>query len=177
MTLRTTLLFFGMLLMCCGPPHERVVPPKTDLPDQQMEDFQFVETEFGQPRWILRAEQMKEFKARDLVLVEGVEVDFFRSEQDSLFKTSSLSADSGQLRRATGDMRVWRSVVVTTSEGSRLLTGWLQWSKKAELISTTDTVLIVREDGIMRGIGLESDPELEHIRILEDVTGTLGGYS
>jgi LPS export ABC transporter protein LptC len=143
------------------------------VPEQELEDFVFVETELGVPRWILHAKHMSDFKATDVVLAEGVNVDFFELQADSLAKTSTLVADSGKLVRPNGDLRVWGDVVVKTDEGVQLRTGWLQWSKDDELIATDDTVFVEQDGDIMRGKGLESDPELRDVRILHDVVGTV----
>lgn len=107
-------------------------------------------------------------------MVEGVKVDFFRLEADSLLITSTLRADSGEFHRTSRDMRVWGDVVITNAEGTELLTGWLRWIEQTELVSTLDTVLVRRDTHIMRGTGLESDPELRNVRILRDVVGSLG---
>ena len=161
------------MFFTCG---EDIAPSKhvaSDFPDQQLEDFTFVESDFGIPLWELRASHMSEFRARDMILVEDVHVDFYDMDEDSFFITSTLRSDSGELRTSLGDIRVWGDVVVTTDDGTRLLTGWLTWSKEAELVSTRDSVLILRDDTSVRGIGLESDPALENVRILEKVSGTL----
>jgi len=167
--------FAGIILVIICSCGDEIAPSKQsnyDFPDQQLEDFTFVESDFGNPLWELRASHMSEFRARDIILVEDVHVDFYDTDNDSFFITSTLRSDSGELRSSLGDIRVWGDVVVTTSDGDRLLTGWLTWSKEAELVSTRDSVLILRDDTTVRGIGLESDPALEDVRILEAVSGT-----
>ena len=166
-------LLIFLMYCTCG---DEIAPSKqrnSTYPDQQLEDFTFIESDFGSPLWELRASHMSEFKVRDMILVEDVHVDFYDSRNDSFFITSILRSDSGELRTSLGDIRVWGNVVVTTSDSARLLTGWLTWSKEAELVSTRDSVLILRNDTSVRGIGLESDPALENVRILNDVSGTL----
>ncbi len=172
---RRAFLFSALMLTlgagCVSSPEG--VGPQGDskLPDQELEDFVFVETELGKPRWILHANTMSDFKSTDLVLAQGVSVEFFQCQDDSLVKTSILRADSGQLLGDSRDMRVWGEVEISTIDGAELFTGWLEWSEGAELISTDDTVLVMTDDGSMRGRGLKSDPELRNVRILNDVIG------
>jgi len=163
------------LLLACGPNLSN--PPRTspEVPTQEIEDFSFTETRLGLARWMLHAKSLSDYRSKEQVLVGGVHVDFFVPEADSLAKTSTLRADSGEFRRSTQDMRVWGHVVIDNREGTRLFTGWLRWTQRTELISTQDTVLVRRGDHTMRGVGLESDPELRDVRILGDVTGSLTG--
>jgi len=163
------------LLLACGPNDSN--PPRTspEVPTQEIEDFSFTETRLGIARWTLHARSLSDYPSREQVVVGGVHVDFFAPDADSLVRTSTLSADSGEFRRSTQDMRVWGHVVVDNREGTRLLTGWLRWTQRTEMISTQDTVLVRRGEHTMRGAGLESDPELRNVRILRDVTGSLAG--
>lgn len=162
------------LLVCCSPNSSAPPRPVPDAPAQEIEDFSFTETHRGAARWTLHAKGLSDFASGE-ILVGGVHVDFFGPEADSLVTTSTLLADSGEFRRATRDMRVWGNVLVDNREGTRLQTGWLRWTQSTETISTMDTVRVARGVHVMRGRGMESDPELRDVRILRDVTGSLGG--
>lgn len=145
--------------------------PVPATPVQEIEDFTFTETFRGVPRWTLRGRVLEDFPEQ--VVVAGVHVDFFGRATDSLVVISTLQADSGMLVRSTRGMRVWGNVVVDNREGTTLRTGWLQWVPQTELISTTDTVLVTRRTGVLRGRGLESDAQLRQVRILAQVHGSV----
>lgn len=94
----------------------------------------------------------------------------FFGQGDSV--VSVLSADSGRLDNLSGDMMAMGRVVVNTVDGSTLETTALNWSNDQELIYTDSAVTITDTTGrVLKGIGLESDPQLRHVKIKSEVEG------
>jgi len=58
-------------------------------------------------------------------------------------------------------------VLVVSKDGAKLETNLLRWDNARQKIMSDDSVRITRGKTVMTGIGLESDPSLEHVVIKE----------
>jgi LPS export ABC transporter protein LptC/lipopolysaccharide transport protein LptA len=81
----------------------------------------------------------------------------------------NVTADTGYIDQASGDMRLEKDVVITHQDGGQLLTDSLDWNKKADLVTTPDNVMIVDDQITVTGKGLEAQPGLKTAKINEDV--------
>jgi hypothetical protein len=96
-----------------------VVPggPAREYPDQEVSDFSVTETDEGHPQWKLYARYAAMYSARNLVQARGVRVDFFDDKGD---QSSTLTAREGDINQRTHNMTARGSVVLQTTEGTRL---------------------------------------------------------
>ena len=152
----------GVLLALpgCGRAREaRTGTSPQELPDQEVTDFVVSETDAGAVEWKLYARRASMFNARALVLAQGVRVDFY-DEQGA--RSSTLTADEGELHQVRRDMVARGHVVLQTTEGTRMSTEELRFDNLAQKIRSELFVRFERGGNVLTGVGFESDPNLEH---------------
>ncbi len=84
-------------------------------------------------------------------------------------QSMNVTADTGYIDQASGNMRLEKDVVITHKDGGQLLTDSLDWNKKADLVTTEDDVMIVDDQMTVTGKGLEAQPGLKTAQINEGV--------
>jgi len=122
-------------------------------------------THEGHYRWKMEADTIYDYGKT--YMVYGLKLWFFEGDRVS----STIVADSGLMDKSTRNMRAMGNVLVVTYDSIRLMTDLLIWDERREKIYTDDTVEIVQGDRVLRGIGFESDPSLQHIVIRRQVYG------
>jgi LPS export ABC transporter protein LptC len=82
-----------------------------------------------------------------------------------------LSANSGLVHTDSSDVRLSSSVVVTSLEDNSVLrTDELLYSSKMKKFITDHDVLVRRPGAVLRGRGLEANPDLTEIRIFHQTS-------
>jgi LPS export ABC transporter protein LptC len=157
------LLAFG-----CSPEKRETALQPEELPDQILENSIVIFTVNGIKSTVVKAKYIEKYFDQDLTKAKGLYVDFF--DQDGNH-TSVLVADSGDIQEKRQILEVKGKVVVTTDKGVKLQTRSLRWDPNLAKIITDDFVKITRGEDVVTGYGLESDPELKHIKIKKDVSG------
>ena len=127
------------------------------------EKFVLVDTKENKKNWVLRAERADSYD--DSIIIYEVSVEFFDKEGEYY---STLTSDSGIVYSKSGDMTAKGHVVVVSEDSTVLKTDYLDWNNKRQKILTDDRVEITKENSIITGKGMESDPNLEHIEIKEE---------
>jgi len=158
----TLCLFF----VGCGqkaPPSSGEVPQGL-VPDQIIEGFSLMETENGKKQWVLTSPKASNYEKQKAVQIEGVKIDFYRVNEELY---STLTADRGTVNTTSNDMVAQGHVLVVSKDGAKLETNLLRWDNARQKIMSDDSVRITRGKTVMTGIGLESDPSLEHVVIKE----------
>lgn len=158
----TLCLFF----VGCG---QKAPPPSGDVPqglvpDQIIEGFSLMETENGKKQWVLTSPKASNYEKQKTVQIEGVKIDFYRVNEELY---STLTADRGTVNTTSNDMVAQGHVLVVSKDGAKLETNLLRWDNARQKIMSDDSVRITRGKTVMTGIGLESDPSLEHVVIKE----------
>jgi len=158
----TLCLFF----VGCG---QKAPPPSGDVPqglvpDQIIEGFSLIETENGKKQWVLTSPKASNYEKQKTVQIEGVKIDFYRVNEELY---STLTADRGTVNTTSNDMVAQGHVLVVSKDGAKLETNLLRWDNARQKIMSDDSVRITRGKTVMTGIGLESDPSLEHVVIKE----------
>lgn len=154
--------------------------PQGIVPDQIIEGFSLVETENGKKQWALTSKRASNYEQQKTVNIEGVKIDFFHQDEELY---STLTSDRGVMNTVSNDMIAQGHVLVLSKDGSRLETNQLRWDNLRQKIVSDDSVRITRGKTVMTGIGLDSDPSLEHVVIKEkfkahavpEKKGTKGG--
>jgi LPS export ABC transporter protein LptC len=153
-------LLFVILLSC-----KREKKPEeigTRPVDKTIREFEVVETVKGKVLWRLGAERAYVF--RDTTLIYDVHLSFYNIDGKI---SSVLTSDSGYVF-PSGDMLAKGNVVVTSMESGRILkTETLSWKQKRKKIVSGDSVTIIVEDGVVKGSGFESNPNLTEMKIKE----------
>ena len=79
--------------------------------------------------------------------------------------TSRLVAPYGRVRTDTHVVETWGGVTIVSSDSSTLTTERLRYDPKTQKISSTDTVHLEKPDSITDGVGLETDPGLQKVKM------------
>ncbi len=161
------------LVAGCG--HERTVTQSGaggELPDQEVSDFAVTETDEGTPQWTLYARYAATYNARNQVVARGVRVDFFGADGK---RSSVLTAREGDLNQRTHDMTARGSVVLQTTEGTRLSTEELRFLNREQRVEVPEDRLVRVERGgdVLTGYGFQSDPDLRHYEFKRRVQVTV----
>ena len=107
-------------------------------------------------------------ESRLIKMDEGIRVDFYDEHGDHI---SVLTAENGEVDETTQDLTAVGNVVVVSDKDSRLESERLQWHHGTQKI-VSDTLVTIRSgDEEVTGVGFESDADLEHWSIREDVSG------
>jgi LPS export ABC transporter protein LptC len=137
-------------------------------PVREMEGFTLVETHNGVKRVEVVGSQMIEHPDQQSLDVQDVKVDFYDEHGTH---QSVLTALAGTVDTQTSNMTVRGDVVVVTDDGVRLETEELTWLDERRRIVTELPVRIVRDTGEVRGVGLDTDPELREFRLGSRIEG------
>lgn len=118
----------------------------------------------------VKAERLKKFEALDSTMAYVLNVNFF----DSIgHVTTNLVGDSGVIRELSNQLSVYGNVVVVTDDSSRLETDYLYWNTNKDKIVTDAFVRIIKKNDVITGWGMEADPHLTRIKVLNRVSGTV----
>ena len=137
-----------------------------ELPDQEVSDFAVTETDEGRLEWKMYAQNAAIYNARDAIVAHGVRVDFF---DETGKHTSTLTAREGEMSQVRRDMVARGSVVLQTTEGTRMSTEELRFLNKTQRIVSDDFVRVERGSDVLTGYGFESDPDLKHYEFKRQV--------
>lgn len=118
----------------------------------------------------IKAERLLKFEAQDSTMAYQLEIDFFDSTGQI---RTELVGDSGIIRERSKLLYVYGNVVVTTDDSSKLETDYLFWNFNTDRIETDAFVRITKNGDVITGWGMETDPGLTRIKILNRVSGTI----
>jgi LPS export ABC transporter protein LptC len=138
-----------------------------ELPDQEVSDFVLTETDEGHLQWKMFARSAATYSARNIVVAQGVRVDFF---DEAGKQSSELTANEGEIHEQTRDMVARGNVVLQTTEGTRMSTQKLEFKNKLQKIVSDEFVRVERGGDELTGYGFESDPDLKHFEFKRQVT-------
>ncbi|HKQ57876.1 MAG TPA: LPS export ABC transporter periplasmic protein LptC [Candidatus Eisenbacteria bacterium] len=170
MAAATASILLAALVGCGGSPRMSSVPDRGELPDQEVSDFEATETDQGAPQWKMYARSAATYRARNTVVARGLRIDFFDDKGE---RSSTLTAREGEMNDLTHDMTARGSVVLQTTEGTRMTTDELQFLNKQQRIQTESFVRVDRRGDVLTGYGFESDPELKNFQFKRQVRATV----
>jgi LPS export ABC transporter protein LptC len=151
----------------CGSESEPPAPSdKTGLPNQEVLEFSLTESVQGSKSWTLFADKAEVFEKKGYSNVRGVKVDFYDPEGKV---TSVLTSKRGRVDDARKDLEAFGDVVVRTADGIVLETETLHWDNARGIIWSDDFVTVTKGEEVLTGYGLESDPDLSHVRVKDQV--------
>ena len=165
-----TLLGISLIWGGCDQAEESapgVTGQKRDIPEQQFFEYTFIETSAGVTQWILESEEMQKFSGQRPLQFSVVKMDFFNNG----VHFSTLTADSGSGNMQIRDVHVWGNVVLRKDDGDQLETEELYFDNEQQLIHNEIFNRMTSGEDVITGIGLEATPDLEYIRIKEQMQG------
>jgi len=171
-TVPTIGLFWLILLAGIGCVETDEVPqPVSDevIPDQEIYDYQLIESNDGIKEWILVSQRMERFADREDVELYTVTMDFYKNGE----YFSTLTSRRGRANVRSKNLFAWGEVVVVTEDGRRLETEELHYKDAAERIHNDVYNRFSWEEDVMTGYGLEATPDLEYLEIKEQVNAEI----
>lgn len=136
-----------------------------------MEGFTLSQSRKGAPSWTLRSSRAVLREDDKRANLAGPVMEFYREGQ----RVSSVTALNGEVDTESHDVRLSSSVVLDSfDDHSRLTTSELLYDSKLGRFTTNADILVRRPEGVLRGRGLEANPDLSEIRIFNQ-SSTLSG--
>ncbi len=140
------------------------------LPDSELRGAVIYLYEKDKVTTEIHAARLLKFEAKDSTMAYVLDMDFFDSSGQV---TAELVGDSGIIRELNNQLYVYGNVVVVTADQSRLETDYLYWNTNKDKIETDAFVRITKKDDVITGWGMEADPGLTRIKVLNRVSGTV----
>ncbi len=144
--------------------------PSEILPDSELRGATIYLYEKEKVTTEIHAERVLKYEVKDSTMVYVLDMDFFDSTGHI---TTQLVGDSGIIRELTSQLYVYGNVVVTTADNSKLETDYLYWNTTTDKIETDAFVRITKKNDVITGWGMEADPGLTRVKVLNRVSGTV----
>lgn len=117
------------------------------------------------------AERITRFDEIDSTMGYVLDIDLYDSTGQIV---SKLVGDSGLIREESNELHVYGNVVVVvTKNDTELKTDSLYYDPLSAHIKTDDFVEITRGESVVTGWGLDADRQLDTLRILRMVSGSI----
>lgn len=134
-----------------------------EIPDQIFDGFEMTITESGIKKGWVQADRAEKYTAKGLFKAENLVVLFYT--QTGAIK-SVMTSRKGLIHIDSGDMEAMDSVVVISSDSTKmLLTEHLVWKKKDNRIFGDSAVEIRSPRGVVFGDGIEVDAGFENLEV------------
>ncbi len=85
-------------------------------------------------------------------------------------RSMNVTAAEGMVDQVSGYMKLEKDVVITSDDGSKMMTDYVEWNREQDLVSSDDEVYIKNENFTATGTGLEARPGLKSAQLKKDVT-------
>lgn len=103
--------------------------------------------------------------------VAGSKIELTNVNANSYGKQAmNVKADKGTVDQASGDMKLQKDVIITSEDGSTLMSDSVNWNKNKDLVSSNDKVFIKNKRLSATGEGMTARPGLKKATINKDVT-------
>lgn len=119
----------------------------------------------------IEAERVRKFETLDSTMGYKLHINLYNDQGEVI---SHVVGDSGLIRESTEDLHIYGDVVVINDNDSRLETDSLYFDPETDSIYTDEFVRISRPGDTLTGWGLQADRQLRGLRILNQVSGTIG---
>lgn len=142
-----------------------------DSADQVMYGAHFNLTDAGLERAEITADTAYFFDDNTRVELSKVETTFYTT---SGARDAYLVSRRGTYNNRSSLMVARGNVVVTTEEGRRLETPELKYNQQSNEIASDSAFVLTEPGRRLEGIGFQSDPNMQNIRILKTKSGSTG---
>ena len=85
-------------------------------------------------------------------------------------RSMNVTAAEGMVDQVSGHMKLEKDVVITSDDGSQLMTDYVEWDREEDLVSSDDEVYLKNETFTATGTGLEARPGMKSAQLNKDVT-------
>ena len=141
-------------------------PQPTGAANLEVKDVFYSNTnKNNEKEWELRADKAQYFKNKKLVILDTIEVTFYRSN-GTVYR---LTGKHGQLNIETQNIMVRGDVRGTMPENTRFATESFSYDNNKRIVTTPDKVFITRDKFSMEGEGMIIDMNDEKLTILKNV--------
>ena len=142
------------------------VEENVEVPDQEMWNSSVKVSHKGRTEAIVKYGHMERYSKRSVSYFDdGLVIDFFNSDGEH---ASKLTANRGEMKEKSNDVKAMGNVVVISDSGVTLHTEELYYDEKRDLIISNVEVMITTADGdTLYGKGFESNAEFTETTILE----------
>ena len=154
-----TLLALGVFFFCS-------IALRAEEGPQQFEGFNLVGyTDGGKKAWDVKGDTANVLGTA--ISLTNIVANAYGDQQ------MNLTAKTGTIDQASGNMHLERDVVITTQKGSQLTTDSLDWQREKDVVSTKDPVKIKDPKLTATGTGAVAHPNLKTAQMNEDITVTV----
>jgi LPS export ABC transporter protein LptC len=159
----------GTLAFGCSETGTEAPSGSSAMPEQMTYDYRTTQTRGGVLEWELWGTTAERYPGRSVMKLTGVRMVFYKGGE----KDAELTAETGEVDDKTKNTVARGNVVVTNEEGAVLRSEVLHWDNARELIHTDKFVRFEDGDQVLTGYGLETDPNLTNLVILDDFAGEI----
>jgi LPS export ABC transporter protein LptC len=136
-----------------------------DGADSRIEKIRFVEEKEGRKTWELEANAMQHYQGQNVMILEDVRLTFFSKDG----RTFTVTGKQGRVSQDTKDMELVGEVVVSSSDGYRLMTHSMAYTHQGKKIRTQDAVELDGDQLRLKGRGMIVDMEAQTVSVLHEV--------
>lgn len=145
-----------------------------DSADQVMYGAHFNLTDAGLERAEITADTAYFFDDNTRIELRKVETTFYTT---SGARDAFLTSKHGTYNNRTSQMVARGNVVVVTEEGRRLETPELKYNQQLNEIASDSAFVLTEPGRRLEGIGFQSDPNMQNIRIIRTKSGSTGAVT
>jgi LPS export ABC transporter protein LptC len=138
--------------------------------DLTLENIHYVENKGKKKEWELWAKSGQHFLDKDFTTLQDLTVTFYADGG----RVITLKGDKGSMK-GRKEIDVRDHVVITSSDGYRVVTDSLHYDAEKKLITTEDPVQLEGKGVQVRGIGAVVDVKSKKISILRKVQTVING--
>ncbi|MCA9403900.1 MAG: LPS export ABC transporter periplasmic protein LptC [Candidatus Omnitrophica bacterium] len=115
-------------------------------------------------------------KAWDVVgetadVVDGTKIQLTNINANTYGERSlNVTAAEGLVDQKSGFMKLEKDVVITSDDGSQMMTDYVEWNREEDLVQSDDEVFIKNDNFTATGTGLEARPGMKSAQLKKDVT-------
>ena len=153
----------------CGDAEPGLQVGEREGPEQVTYDYHTTQSKGGTPVWELWGESALRYAGETRRELEGVRMVFYRDG----VKDAVLTSETGEIDETTQATVARGNVVVVSEDGRTLESEELYWDPERELIHTEVFVRFTDGDQVLTGYGMETDPDLTDLVILNQVKGEI----
>lgn len=142
----------------------------SSVPDSDINRATIYTYEGGRVSSRIIADRIVQFDTRDSTVAYNLDIDVFDSTGAV---QSHLVGDSGIILDQQTRIAAYGDVVLISSDSTILETQRLYWNSRTDSIYTDAFVEITKDNDLLSGYGLQADPNLGSIKILNSVSGQM----
>jgi LPS export ABC transporter protein LptC len=155
-----------------GPPVAANKKTIADSADQVLWGQQTIITDRGLLRAEIHADTAYFFDENtrsDMRIVDGV---FFDSQGA---RDAVLTSRAGIYNQRLNSLEASGDVVITSVDGRRLVTPFVRYDQRQNLVSSDSVFTLTAPDGrVLHGIGFVTDPDLNNVHVIKEISGKAG---